>query len=174
MTEQDDTREALDASGYADGDLFPDEGAVRDYFSPSEQRLMFGDDAPDEAMLERMADLVIAERLHMQSNIITPPTETITALAEQGVDELQTILDTLQGQPADSTATTENFSDDEHPRVVLIADPLHADEGDRAAFECGHLTRIDFALTVSEAVGEIEARLAAAHVRQPSNGPEAP
>ncbi len=66
MTDRDDTREALDASGYADGDLFPDEGAVRDYFSPSEQRLMFGDDAiQDEDLLERMGDLVIAERLHM-------------------------------------------------------------------------------------------------------------
>ena len=66
MTGQDDTREALDASGYAEGDLFPDEDAVYDYFSPFEQRLMFGDDAiQDEDLLGRMADLVIAERLHM-------------------------------------------------------------------------------------------------------------
>jgi hypothetical protein len=66
MTDRDDTREALDASGYADGSEFPDEAAVRDYFSPFEQRLMFGDDAiQDEDLLGRMADLVIAERLHM-------------------------------------------------------------------------------------------------------------
>jgi len=98
----------------------------------------------------------------MTDQTVQPPTETITALAEQGAGELEAILDALRGQPADSTATTENFSDDEGPRVVLIADPLHADEGDRAAFECGQLTRIDFALTVSEAIEEIEARLAAA------------
>ena len=71
----------------------------------------------------------------MTDQTVQPPTETITALAEQGVGELEAILDALRGQPADSTATTENFSDDEGPRVVLIADPLHADEGDRAAFE---------------------------------------
>ncbi len=65
MTEQNDTREALEASGYADGDLFPDEDAVRDYFSPSEQHHMFGHDETDEAMLHRLADLVISERLHM-------------------------------------------------------------------------------------------------------------
>jgi hypothetical protein len=60
------TREYIsEATGFDSGDEFTSEEQVREYFSPEEQRAMWGDDAITDAdVLAEMADAVIEERWH--------------------------------------------------------------------------------------------------------------
>jgi hypothetical protein len=58
--------EINDATGFANGERFASEAQVREYFTPANQRDMFGHEAEtDPAALEAMAETVIANRWHM-------------------------------------------------------------------------------------------------------------
>jgi hypothetical protein len=55
------------ATGYANGDLFDSEAQVREYFTPANQRDMFGHDAiVDAEQLNEWAAWVIENRSHMR------------------------------------------------------------------------------------------------------------
>ena len=66
--------EISDSTGFDNGDVFEDEARVRAYFTPQNQREMFGEDAiTDTVWLVAAADYVIANRWHMDQTIDIEP-----------------------------------------------------------------------------------------------------